>query len=481
MSNVTLLWTVIATVALTLAFFCALAWTLDRRNLAYLMFCLTAVATAACTPFELGMMHAQTPAEFGEWLRGYHLPIFFVLVGQLLFVQFYLGTGRPWLLWTIIAWRLAILVTNFMVHPNFHFHEIQLLREVQFLGEPISVVGAGVPREGQWIAIASVVMLVVFVIDAAIRRWRKGGRDSRRRALVVGLGIGGPMICNLTLNQLAVFGVIHRPIFATLWFLGILAAVAYELGSQLIANARARLQVAQLRGELAQLGRIDTMGQLASGLAHELAQPLTASLGNIEAAQLHLRRPDPDLAELREILEDVHQDTRRAAEILDRMRSLIRRRALDQQPVSIDDVFRDVTSLLHSEAISRNIELKVRTSKDAPQALGDRVQMTQVLLNLVVNAMDALQISTSGHRQVLLQAEHAPGGGLEVSVADTGPGIPQQRLEEIFKPLFTTKPGSMGLGLALSRTIVEAHGGRLWAENRGPARGAVFRMTLPSA
>lgn len=481
MSVVTLLWTIIATVAATLALFCALAWTQDRRNLGYLMFCLTAAATAACTPFELGMMHASSPAEYGAWLRGYHLPIFFVLLGQMLFVRFYLGTGRRWLLYTLIAWRVLILVANFSVEPNFHFHELRELRQVIYLGEPISVVGAGTPRSWQWLTIASMVALVAFVIDAALMRWRKGGRESHRKALVVALAIGIPMIANVTLNQLAVLGLIHRPIFATLWFMGILAAVAYELGRELILNARARLQVAQLRGELAQLGRVDTMGQLASGLAHELAQPLTASLGNIEAAQIHLRKTNPDLDELRAIVEDIQQDTRRAGEVLDRMRTLIRRQAVDKQPLAIDEVFRDVTSLLHSEAIARRVELAVNVDPGLPRAMGDRVQIAQVLLNLLVNAMDAMQNLTARRRWVRIEAHPASSGGLEIAVTDSGPGIPHQSLQEIFEPLFTTKPHSLGLGLALSRTIVEAHGGRLWAENRAGQDGAILRLTLPAA
>src|SRR4051812_34155158 len=160
MSVIILSWSIIATVALTLALFCALAWSLERRNFAYLMFCLTAAATAACAPFELGMMHASTPAEYGDWLRGYHLPIFFVLIGQMLFVHFYLGTGRRWLLGTLIVWRAGILIANFLVTPNFHFHEIQSLRHAPFLGEQISVVGQATPRAWQWVAVASMLALL---------------------------------------------------------------------------------------------------------------------------------------------------------------------------------------------------------------------------------------------------------------------------------------------------------------------------------
>jgi signal transduction histidine kinase len=480
-SSITILWTINATVAMTLALFCALAWGIERRNLGYLMFCLIAVSTAACTPFELGMMHSQTPAEYGAWLKGYHLPIFFVLLGQALFVHFYLGTGLRWLLLIFFAWRLAILVTNFLAEPNFHFYAIDSLRQVPYLGEQISVVGSGKLRAWQGAAIASILILVGYVIDAAVRRWRKGDAESHRKALVVGLGIGIPMVCNLVQNQLAVMGVIHRPIFATLWFLGILSAIAYEMARELIISARARLQVAQLRSEIAQLGRVDIMGQLATGLAHELAQPLTASLVNIETAQLQLRKDKPDIQELRAIVDDIHSDWQRTGDVLDRMRKLIQRQAVDKQAVVISDVIRDVTGLLHSEVIARNVQLEVNVAPDLPPVMGDRVQISQVILNLLVNAMDAMQGLTARARCVFIDVQAATNGTLKLMVTDSGPGISPQKLKEIFAPLYTTKPGSLGLGLALSRTIVEAHGGQLWAENRLGQDGAVMTMTLPTA
>ena len=479
-SSITILWTINATVAMTLALFCALAWGIERRNLGYLMFCLIAVATAACTPFELGMMHAQTPEEFGAWLQGYHLPIFFVLMGQMLFVHFYLGTGLRWILLIFFAWRLAILVTNFAVEPNFHFYAIDSLRQIPYLGEQISVVGGGKLRPWHWWAVASNVVLVLYVIDAALRRWRKGDTESHRKALVVGLGIGIPMVLNLLQNQLAVLGVLHRPIFATLWFLGILAAIAYEMARELIHSARAKVQVAQLHSEIAQLGRVGIMGQLATGLAHELAQPLTASLVNIETAQIHLRRSNPDLQELRAIVDDIHGDWQRTGDVLDRMRKLIQRQAVDKQAVAIHDVVRDVTALLHSEAIARHVELAVNVDPELPPALGDRVQLSQVLLNLLVNSMDAMNGQTRAKR-VQVDAKPAASGTLEIVVTDSGPGISTKKLEDIFNPLYTTKTGSLGLGLALSRTIVEAHGGHLWAENLPAPGGARMTLTLPTA
>jgi two-component system, LuxR family, sensor kinase FixL len=154
MRLVTYLWSLNAALGLVLAAVCALAWLVDRRDLAKLTFCIIAIATAAATPFELGMMQAPTAEALGAYLRWYHLPIFFVLLGQVLFVHFYLGTGRPALLWTFIAMRVFVLLANFLVQPNFHFHSISSVRHITFLGEQVSVIGGGVPRAWQWVAIA---------------------------------------------------------------------------------------------------------------------------------------------------------------------------------------------------------------------------------------------------------------------------------------------------------------------------------------
>jgi signal transduction histidine kinase len=427
------------------------------------------------------MMHATTPAEYGQWLRGYHLPVFFVVFSQMLFVYYYLGTARLWLFFIIIAWRLAILLVNFTVEPNFNFLEISALREQTFLGEEISVVGQAIPRSWQWLGVTSLVLMMVFVVDAAVRCWRRGDPESRRKAMVIGFGFAGPMMLNVCFNYLVVLGVVHAPIFNIVWFLGTLGTASYKLARDFVLNHHARLQVAQLRGELAQLGRVDTLGHLASGLAHELAQPLTGALGNAEVAQKILRLDKPDLAEIKAIVDDIHLDTGRAADIIERMRMLIRRQTIDKQAVAIEQVLRDVTHLLHSEAIRRGVSLSINVDQGAPHALGDRVQISQVILNLMTNAMDAMESCAAGSKHILVEAHSAPGGGVQITVTDTGPGIPGDKIEQIFNPLFTTKPGGLGLGLALSRTIVDAHGGRLWAENRDTGSGAVLRMVLPAA
>lgn len=328
--------------------------------------------------------------------------------------------------------------------------------------------------------VTGMVMMTAFVLDAAIRCWRRGDSESRRKSIVIGLGFAGPMLLNVGFNQLLVYGLVQAPILNMFWFLGTLGSAAYELARDYVLNNRAKLQLAHMRGELAQLARVDTLGQLASGLAHELAQPLSATLGNSEAAQQFLRRENPDLGEIRSIVDDIHKDAERAADIIDKMRMLIRRQTVAKQQVAVEDLFRDIATLLHSEAIGRGIVLTFKVDPRAPHVLGDRVQISQVLLNLLINAMEAMEGCPAGAKQICVEASAEPGGGIGITVSDSGPGIPGDKIEQVFNPLFTTKQDGLGLGLALSRTIIDAHGGRLWAENRSDGGGAVVRMLLPA-
>jgi hypothetical protein len=177
METVTILWSLGGAVALTLAVVCGLVWVIERRDLASLMLCILGVATAASAYCELRLMHAATAAEFGEWLRWYLLPVGLSLIAMLLFVHYYLGTGRVWLLSTLVVARAVIVLVNFWVRPNFNFSSIDSLRSVTLFGEQISAVGIAVPSERQWFAVVSLILLMVYLLDAAVQRWHKGGKD----------------------------------------------------------------------------------------------------------------------------------------------------------------------------------------------------------------------------------------------------------------------------------------------------------------
>ena len=480
MSLITILWSMGAAVALTLAAVYGATWVLERRLVANLFFCIFAVATALCARCELGMMHSATPAEFGDWVRWYHAPVFFIFLSLGLFVRFYLGAGRAWLLWTIMSMRGIFLVVNFTVSPNAFFLAISDLRHVDFLGEWVTVLGDAVVRPWIWLARTSLVLALVYVLDAAVTAWRRGDRDSRRKAVVVLVAVLGPSLISILFTQLAIAGWLSIPYLDTPASLITLTLMAFELSRDTMMSFRARLELAELRANLLQVGRVSLMGQLASAIAHELSQPLGAILRNTDVAELDLQAARPDLEELRSIVADSGKAVRRAKEIIDRMRILIQRRSVEMRPLAVDDLVRDVMSLCQAEAASKQVVVSCAMEDALPAVSGDRVHISQVLLNLIVNAIEAVQAHPVDDRLVVIEARPEPGH-VEVSVRDTGPGVPSADIERVFEPLFTTKSTGLGMGLAICRTIVEAHGGRLWAEPRARGDGATFRFVLPRA
>ena len=237
--------------------------------------------------------------------------------------------------------------------------------------------------------------------------------------------------------------------------------------------------VQRQRVELAHASRVSTMGQLASALAHELSQPLGAILRNAEAGELILRHQPPDYEEVRAILADIRQDDRRAGSVIDRMRSLLQRRDLKFEPLPVNQLLDQVAVLVRAEMSARRVTLQLDLPPDLPLVQGDRVHLQQVVLNLLVNGADAMNDSSIA-RRLVVQARPSTNGTVEVAVRDSGHGISAEKLPHIFEPFFTTKSNGMGMGLAISKTIVEAHGGRIWAENNAEG-GATFRFTLEIA
>jgi signal transduction histidine kinase len=480
MGLVTIVWSMGAAAASTLAMVCGCAWLGERRGLWRLVFLLIAVGVVAGMRCEVGMMHAATAAEYGQWLRWYHPPVFCVILGYVLLVRLYLGAGRLSLAWTVISLRLLILAINFAVHPNANWQAIGNLRQVSLLGEQVSVPG-DVVVQWQWLSTASLLLMIVYVADACIARLRKADPDSIRRVLTIVFALGLPMITVIPWTQIVLLGFAHVPLVASPFFLFTLSTMAFALSREIIIGQRIRQELTGLRSELAHIDRVASLGQLASALAHQLSQPLSAILRNAEAAELHLNGPRPDLDELRAIVEDIRKDDRRASELIAHMRALIKRRGVEMKPLALDEVVSEVISLVNSEAVARNITLEPILQPGLPLVSGDRVQISQVLLNLLINGMQALEASPTGAKRIVIEARATPGEVVEVAVRDSGPGIPAERIEKIFDPFFTRKAAGTGMGLAVTRAIVEAHGGRVWAESSGAASGATFRFTLSRA
>jgi C4-dicarboxylate-specific signal transduction histidine kinase len=229
--------------------------------------------------------------------------------------------------------------------------------------------------------------------------------------------------------------------------------------------------------ELAHASRVSTMGQLAAALAHELSQPLEAILSNVGAGELILRKANPDYGEIRAIFADVRDDNMRAAAVIGRMRSLLQRHELEFEAIDLEQLVDQVKVLVHTQMMSRRVSLEVALPADLPLVRGDRVHLQQVLLNILINGADAINGCEDQPRRIEVSARRGDEGMVEVAVSDTGHGVPKEKLDQLFETFFTTKADGMGMGLAISRTIVSAHGGRIWAENNAD-RGATFRFTL---
>ncbi len=238
-------------------------------------------------------------------------------------------------------------------------------------------------------------------------------------------------------------------------------------------------EIVQQRIELAHVARVSAMGELAASLAHELNQPLGAILRNAEAAELFLQASSPDLAEVRAILADICKDDQRAGAVIDRMRSLLKQRKVEHSLINLNVLADEVITLVRPEAGSRNVRLAIEPVSSLPPVSGDWIQLQQVLLNLLLNAMDAMNDSASDGRQITVRIQ-AAGTQIEVAVSDTGHGIPADYLAHVFEPFFSTKSNGLGMGLAISRSIIEAIGGNIRAQNN-EACGATIAFTLPAA
>jgi signal transduction histidine kinase len=222
------------------------------------------------------------------------------------------------------------------------------------------------------------------------------------------------------------------------------------------------------------------MGELTASLAHEINQPLAAILSNAQAAQRLIANNGTNGDEIREILADIAADDHRAGEVIRRMRALLRKEASEPTVLDVNDLVNDVAGLIRGEMILQNVSLSLDLSARPRYVHGDRVQLQQVLLNLVMNAIDAMKDTEGSDRRVIVHTAETKGRTVEIVIEDNGTGVPPDKSDQIFEPFVTTKPHGMGLGLSICRSIIQAHGGQIGSANR-PSGGARFWFTLPAA
>jgi two-component system sensor kinase FixL len=570
---------------------------------ARLMFSLSAFAMAFECGNELALMRADTIASAAALLRWGDFAVGAIFVSLTAFIWAFLGTGRKWLALACPILYAVSLAADLIPGTDMTYQSITGLRTVETFGGVTFHVIEGIPNPWEAFAYLSALALAVFVVDASVGLWRRGGR---RRALVIGGSVTFFTLAGSVHSALVEANLVSTPYLFSWAYFAILVAMASELNMDVLAAARiavelreserrmelasavgnlgmwawdivhdtmwatrqarlllgfsetemlsqekftnalhpddrelrrhalqsalaigneyevqyrvplgdgqirwissrgrperdssgkpvlmrgvvldisaqrgAEIELQHLHHQLAHASRVSMMGQLASAIAHELSQPLTSILVNTEAASLFLEHKPPALDELREILVDIRRDDKRASDVIERMRTLLRRRRFVARTLSVSDLLETVAILTRIDCTARQVTLEVAAlAPGLPAVMGDSVQIQQVLINLVLNATDAVANLPADRRNVAVGAARHENGGVEFSVSDLGPGIEAEKLEHLFEPFFTTKPGGLGMGLSISRTIIEAHGGRIWAVNNA-REGATFRFTLP--
>ena len=235
----------------------------------------------------------------------------------------------------------------------------------------------------------------------------------------------------------------------------------------------------EIQAELAHANRLATIGQLTASIAHEVKQPIAATVANAQAALRFLRAQVPDLDELRDVLTDIVKDGNRAGDIIDRIRDLLKKAQPRTELLNINDAIREVIELTRGETMKNGISVQTDLTEGIQLLEGDRVQLQQVILNLVMNAVEAMNDISEGARELLVSTRKAEPDVVLVAVRDSGPGLAPATLAQLFDAFYTTKPSGLGLGLSICRSIIEAHGGRLSATANVP-RGAIFEFSLPA-
>ena len=305
-------------------------------------------------------------------------------------------------------------------------------------------------------------------------------RAGTRSHLSIPLRAGGPVLGVLSFDSVARPHPWPDELVGRLLLLSEAFAGALERKRMELSLAQRLGETGRLRQELSHIGRVSALGELTASLAHELNQPLTAILNNAEVAQKLLDADVPDVGELRAILTDIVADDTRAADVIRRVRVLVNKGELEHGLLDINGVVREVAHLVRNDMAIRHVPMTLELAAGLPEVRGDRVQLQQVVLNVVLNGIEAMREARGREPALVIRTSGAGAGSVTVAIQDSGPGISMRDAERIFEPLYTTKREGLGMGLAIARTIVRAHGGELRASNTAGG-GATFEFTLPAA
>ena len=457
------------------------------RNQGWPWLTLLSFSIAGIAAAEFVAMHAPDSLAYGRALLWMQVPVSTAFIAIVACVRRFPGSGSRWPGALVLAVQAVCLATHFLAGATLGDAGIIGLREIRFLGEPVKVAGL-VPSPRNWLAGLAILLLAALLADSALKLWRSRNCRSRKAALALG--------------GCAVFFLVLVPLQAAFFHpekVGIPYLVGFPFAAMLAPGvmacgrggkpSHAGTATATCRGneqggarsphheEFSRIALVSTLSEFSGSLAHELNQPLAIILANAQAAQRLLVQSPPDLEEVKEILSDIVDEDRRAGDVVQRLRALLKRGETKMMPVSLNEIATAVLHLTHGDLSERGIRISQNLAPDLPASTGDRVQLKQVLLNLILNATESMARMPPETRHLLVSTA-AINGSVLLAVRDQGTGLPDN-IEPLFEPFHTTKPEGLGMGLAISRSIMVAHGGHLRARSN-PEGGATFELELPA-
>ena len=471
MQWLTTIWTAFISLALTLSGVYLARW-LRRRDWLYLFFLLLGVSIAALAVTEIWMFRATSIEEFSKALRWFHVPIFTAFCSVVGIIQLRFQTDRLWLGLLACGLRFVSLIINFVQEPNLNYVTLTSIDSMTILGETVATVN-GEPNPLMLTGQLALLALLIYILDAAFSSWR---RERSPRAVIFFVALAILVLVGTLQATLVFWEIVPLPMLLAPFFIGVALVMGVEVGLELLRAEQMDEALQESKTQLETVSQAAAMSELSGALAHEMNQPLGIILSNAEAASVMLEGEHPDIAELRDILDDIILADERAANVITRLRSLLQRGDPDFQNCDLNAVVREAIGHLDNEFRAQGISLIQSLHKDLPLVRADWILLVQVLLNQHGNARDAVQQNREGHRIIKISTT-ANEQDLAVTVEDNGVGLPADA-DRIFDAFVTTKDNGLGMGLAIAKSIVEAHDGRICATSLAD-RGTLLKLSIP--
>jgi signal transduction histidine kinase len=447
----------------------------SQREPVYLLSALMALSAAAAAVLEMTLFSTADPERYQQLLVWQNLVVAMVIVPMVWSVRVYLPTARTWVALLITSFWVTGLLVNFFMPGNLTFVEIQSIDQKVTPWGDVFYVPNGTANDWKWLADITVILIPLYIIDAA---WRARKLKLGKRGLVITLGIVVFMLFGGGEAILVDAGIFEAPYMISVAFFSMVLALTWVLAHDAVQARSLALEVARAHSETERIMRANLLGEVAAALAHEINQPLAAILGNAQAAQKFLARPEPDLDEIREIQTDIVRDDKRARDIILNMRQMLKGDESLYTNIDLESLILETLEFLKSELQKQKISASLYKIGQAPVVTSSRVALQQVIMNLLVNAIQALQEVRPSRREISIFLREKQKGA-EIEVRDFGPGIAKELQSRLFEPFVTTKSGNLGMGMTICQRIVEAQGGQLTAEN-AEGGGARFRVWLPA-